>query len=303
MTAPASVAPEVNGIGAALGLLGDEWSLLLVRELLPRARRFSDLQRRLGIGPAVLSARLAALVDRGVVEATDAPGYRLTPAGYELWRVLLCIWAWEQRWVARADLPTMRHAVCGNVFAPVLACGCGTAVTTADVRLRPGPSGAMNRSVPSGSRRRRTGSHSVAGPGLFPETMTLLGSRWSSAVLGAAFLGAQRFTDFEQALGAPPGVLSERLRQFVAVGVLDTRYSLTEKGRAFFATVVELVAWGERWHQAVEGPALVAEHAGHEFLPRLQCSVCRARLARTEVIVQTPASAERSAAQGLTERS
>ena len=73
-----------------------------------------------------------------------------------------------------------------------------------------------------------------------------MGSRWSSATLGVAFLGAQRFRDFETALGAPPNVVSERLRQFVELGVLSPSYRLTDKGRDFFPAVAMLVAWGER---------------------------------------------------------
>jgi DNA-binding HxlR family transcriptional regulator len=108
------------------------------------------------------------------------------------------------------------------------------------------------------------------------------------AVLGAAFLGARRFTEFEAALGAPPTVIAERLRSFVALGVLDDGYVLTAKGRALFPTISMIVRWGERWFPAPEGPALVSTHraCGAPFLPTLHCSACELTLHRRHVAVE-----------------
>ena len=223
-------------------------------------------------------------------------GYRLTAAGKDLWALLLCIWAWEQRWVQGEALPTMRHLGCGEVFVPALTCrACGGTASATDVTVELGPSGELARAVPVGRTRRRTGSSRADGPGLFPETMALMGSRWSSAMLGAAFLGAQRFRDFEAALGAPPNVVSERLRQFVQLGVLSPSYRLTDKGRDFFPAVAQLVAWGERWHPAPDGPALVTTHGpcGAAFVPELCCSACDEPLQRAAVAIEDPRTRQR----------
>jgi DNA-binding HxlR family transcriptional regulator len=125
--------------------------------------------------------------------------------------------------------------------------------------------------------------------------MALLGSRWSSATLGAALLGARRFRDFEAVLGAPPNIVSERLRQFVALGVLDPTYDLTAKGRDFFPAVALLVAWGERWHPAPDGPALLTTHevCGGAFVPVLCCSACDERLHRRSISVEHRATQQR----------
>lgn len=284
-----------NAIGTALGLLGDEWSLLIVQQQFLGVRRFSALQSALRIGPTVLSARLTALVEGGVLDRGD-DGYRLTPAGVDLWALLLCIWAWEQRWVQGEALPTMRHLDCGAVFGPVLTCAtCGATSSSADVDLVQGPSGEMSRAVPVGRHRRRSGSSRADGPGLFPETMALMGNRWSSATLGAAFLGARRFRDFESVLGAPPNIVSERLRAFVRMQVLDAGYALTEKGRDFFPAVAHLVAWGERWHPAPDGPALLATHTacGAAFVPALCCSACDETLTRRTVSIGAATAQQR----------
>ncbi len=297
----AVVTSPPNAIGAALGLLGDEWTLLIVRGAFEGARRYGDWKATLPISDAVLSARLARLVDAGVLarsaddDAAGRPVYTLTECGLDLWRLLLCIWDWERRHVeGQADrLPRMVHTRCGEAFHPVLRCGrCHGDASAADVDSRFGPSGSFERSVPVGATRRRSSAgrdaaardaagRGAAGPGMFAETMAIVGSRWSSAVLGAAFLGATRFRDFEQ-IGAAPSIVSDRLRDFVGRGVLEREsdegiaYRLSGKGTAFFPVVVAVLTWGERWRPAPDGPAVVAthQHCGGVFVPELACSVC-----------------------------
>lgn len=298
-------------MGAALGLLGDEWSLLIVRHAFIGATRYVDFKQRLAISDSVLTARLAALVDGGVlrrVRSTVAGRheYVLSRSGLDLWQLLLGIWSWEQEHVdgQASRLPQMVHAGCGRRFRPVLCCAaCATAAAVDDVEATFGPSGSFARSLPAGRNRRRpSGARSSSaaastaeGPDMFPETMAIIGSRWSSATLGAAFLGATRFSEFERLLGAPPNIVADRLRSFVELGVLDqprgtdgpdrSSYRLTVKGRALFGVAASLLAWGERWLPAPDGPAIVAVHraCGQAFRPELACGECRRMLRRDEV--------------------
>jgi DNA-binding HxlR family transcriptional regulator len=296
VTVLASGTPGPNAIGSTLGLLGDEWSLQIVRYALAGARRFGDWRVPLGISDAVLAGRLRALVDGGVLERvrySERPPrdeYLLTESGAQLWPVLVAIWSWERRFVPgqRDALPEMVHRCCGARSTSTLHCGtCHGRAAASDVHLEIGPSGAFERSVPLGGNRRRTvGVDEV--PGRFRHTMEVLGSRWSSAVLGAAFLGASRFVEFERMLGAPPSVLTERLTRFVDLGVFDVdrsagghgRYVLSIQGAALFDVVATMLAWGERWKGAPEGPAVVATHGSdaHPFVPELACSACDAVL-------------------------
>jgi DNA-binding HxlR family transcriptional regulator len=94
-------------IARALDLLGERWTLLVVRELLCGSRRFGEIQRGLPrISRTMLSARLRELLDAGVIARDDADGptYRLTGAGEELFAVVRQIGTWGQRWLPR-DLP------------------------------------------------------------------------------------------------------------------------------------------------------------------------------------------------------
>jgi DNA-binding HxlR family transcriptional regulator len=279
-----------NAIGATLGLLGDEWSLLIIRHAFTGVRTYGGFKSRLPISDSVLSSRLATLTAAGVLLHGSADGaeYSLSASGLDLWRLMLCIWAWEARYVVQhaAQLPSMVHTACGEEFEPDLHCAlCGRPATTHDVEARFGPSGSFSRSAPAGSTRRRAtrSTPGVGEPGLFPETMAIIGSRWSSAILGAAFLGASRFSEFQKLLGAPPSVVAQRLRLFVELDVLrqaGTAYALTEKGHGFFPVVASFVAWGERWLPAPDGPTTVATHTGcgKTFIPQLACSNCPAEL-------------------------
>ena len=283
-----------NAIGSGLGLLGDEWNLLIVRAAMTGPQRYTALQRDLGIAPSVLAARLATLTAADVLRKVADGGrfsYALTRSGEQLWSLLLCIWAWEQRWVQGEALPTMRHLTCGQVFVPVLTCrGCDQPALSSQVHVELSPTGELARAVPAGSNRRRGGGNRASGPGLFGETMALMGSRWSSALLGTAFLGARRFRDFEASLAAPPNIVAERLRLFVSLGVLDPDYELTAKGQDFFPTIAMIVAWGERWFPAPDGPTLLARHlpCGLPFRPALHCTACTGRLHRSTVLVEAP---------------
>jgi DNA-binding HxlR family transcriptional regulator len=83
-------------VESALELLGRRWALRLVWELRRNALTFSELRRRTGISPSVLSARLGDLADAGVLERDDGRRYRLSGRGRELARVLYELNRWAE---------------------------------------------------------------------------------------------------------------------------------------------------------------------------------------------------------------
>jgi len=268
-------------------------------------RRYKDFRDRLGIANSVLTVRLRRLTEAGVFtmsQYADAPRryeYVLTERGRDLWKVLLTIWSWEAVWVTEhiEPLPPMYHTECGEEFSPVMHCrACGAPAGIRDVRGTFGPSGGLSRSVPRATTRRRSAGGSP-GPGLVPQTIELIGNRWSASALAAAFLGARRFTDMLVMMGAPPTIVSDRLRTFCQMGVLEpvvtkagsgrVEYRLTDKGRAFFPHVMVMFDWGDRWFRAPEGPAMLLTHTscGGAFHPVLRCSVCLRELHGSKIQV------------------
>ncbi|HEX6340624.1 helix-turn-helix domain-containing protein [Umezawaea sp.] len=280
-----------NAIGVALGLLGDEWTLLVLRHALSGTRLYGDWMRAMPISHAVLAGRLGRLTQFGLLERVvysqrpERFEYRLTRRGRGVWPILLGIWSWELTHVERhaEELPRMGHR--GHAFEPVLVCGgCAAPVRPRDLVGGFGPSGTWARSMPSATTRRRSAAAPGHQDGFFPQTTALVGNRWSCAMLGAAFQGARRFGDFERHLSAPPVVVADRLRTFAELDVVTASanggYRLTPKGLAFFPVAVHTMEWAQRWFRSPEGPALAYRHTacGAPFHPRYSCSGCGEQL-------------------------
>ncbi|NMN99962.1 helix-turn-helix transcriptional regulator [Gordonia sp. TBRC 11910] len=301
-----------NAIAVALGILGDEWNLWILRHAVQGAQRYGDWMGQGAISNSVLSSRLANLTEKGLFERVqyaqrpDRYEYVLTRRGAGVWTLLLSMWAWEQVWAPTSSppLPEMRHLTCGELFSPMLICReCGKAVDVHDVVADLGPSGVWSRSVPASIARRRSAKAKQPSQ-MLAHTMELLGDRWSAAILGALFLGAHRFGEFSERTSAPPTMVADRLARFVRLGAVDTvpnparpdwvSYRLTGKGLAFFPVVVFMITWGQRWFHAPEGPALIFTHrgTGHEFRPRLACDRCRVELTSGGVSIEPVVESE-----------
>lgn len=141
----ADYSKETCSVAAALTVVGDPWTLLILREAFFGVRRFDDWQQRLGVARNVLAARLKSLVDHGVLEARlysqhpPRKDYVLTAKGRDLLPVLLSLKAWGDRHVyGDAARPLDFTHACGAVLEPSLVCqACGEPVRGADIRPHP----------------------------------------------------------------------------------------------------------------------------------------------------------------------
>jgi len=115
--------PESScSIARSLGVLGERWTFLILREAFLGATRFAEFRDRLGVAPDVLSERLATLVEYGVMErepyrepgARPRSAYRLTPAGQELQVVLSALQQWGDEHLPRPEGPSMLRRVRGT---------------------------------------------------------------------------------------------------------------------------------------------------------------------------------------------
>jgi DNA-binding HxlR family transcriptional regulator len=136
-------------VAAALAVVGERWTLLIVREVLGGHRRFEDIRRRTGVAPNILSDRLATLVEHGLLRReavegeTDVFEYRPTRKGVDLNPVLLTLMAWGDRYAAPDGPPRVPvHTSCGHDAQPRLHCAhCGDPLEASEVALRVGPGG------------------------------------------------------------------------------------------------------------------------------------------------------------------
>jgi DNA-binding HxlR family transcriptional regulator len=126
--------PRRCSVAATLGVVGEKYSLLVLREIFYGVRRFNDMARNIGAPRDVLTARLNHLVEAGVLEKvpySERPlrhEYVLTEAGRELQSVLLLLLRWGDRHLV--DLPpVVFEHTCGNDLDPMVACReCGQEV-------------------------------------------------------------------------------------------------------------------------------------------------------------------------------
>ncbi len=129
-------------VARTLEIVGERWSLLIIRDVLRGLRRFDQLQESLGIATNVLSSRLDRLVQTGILERVpyqEKPvrhEYRLTERGLELRTPLIALMHWGDRYLAPDGPPVVtEHATCGAPIVAELVCsGCGKPVTLGELR-------------------------------------------------------------------------------------------------------------------------------------------------------------------------
>ena len=119
MQAPGKVPDSTCSIARSLGVLGERWTFLILREAFLGATRFAEFRDGLGVASDVLSDRLGTLVEFGVLarEPYQEPGarsrfaYRLTPSGRELHVVLGALQQWGDKYLPHPDGPSMLRRV------------------------------------------------------------------------------------------------------------------------------------------------------------------------------------------------
>ncbi len=134
-------------VAQCLEVVGEWWSMLIVRDAFLGVRRFDQFQERLGISRNILQQRLGRLVDEGVLERvpySEHPPrheYRLTDKGRDLWPVLNAMRQWGDRYAAPGGPPLqVVHTGCGHLCHAELVCSaCGERISYRDVEAVRGP--------------------------------------------------------------------------------------------------------------------------------------------------------------------
>ena len=138
---------EPCSVARSVAVIGDRWTLMILRDCFLGVRRFETLQERLGISRTIIADRLKHLTEEGVLSRApyqEAPvryEYRLTEKGLALHPVLMAIVHWgDVHYAGEAGPPLLhRHKTCGCDFHPVQTCSaCGEEVHARAVETRPG---------------------------------------------------------------------------------------------------------------------------------------------------------------------
>lgn len=155
--------PEIGSqtcsVARAVSVVGDPWTLLVLRELFLGSRRFDELAAQTGMSPRLLSARMRSLAAAGIVERRlyqarpPRHDYRLTRKGTDLWPLMMALRAWGDRW---EDWPKgrptrLRHAACGRLAEPRIVCSeCAAPMKPGETRIEPSPAALAERKARSG---------------------------------------------------------------------------------------------------------------------------------------------------------
>lgn len=160
------LAKQKCSVARSVAVLGDRWTLMIIRDCFRGVRRFEDFQKRLRISRTIIADRLGTLVDEGILERAqyqDRPvrhEYRLTKKGLALHPLLMAIVHWGDEHYSDKNGPPLlhRHLACGHTFSPVTSCSeCGEAVGARDVEVIAGSKSADLFPKPKSRSRKRPG--------------------------------------------------------------------------------------------------------------------------------------------------
>jgi DNA-binding HxlR family transcriptional regulator len=304
--------PSSSAAQRTIAVVGDAWTLRILRSVFRGQRRYGDFLQGFGVSRAVLTDRLTKLIGHGVllrdVSGGGHPEYRLTERGLDLWSLFLAMWLWELDWgTARdpdtwaPDLPRLQltHTGCGQAMRPELHCQrCNGLVspfeTQADsMQAKASQDGSLPTAAASLFRRARQVSSTGTDPARPSQRLVrVVGDRWNSSVVAAAFRGTRLFSQFQKELRIGPTQLSDRLSELQQLGILQAHtcdgnrheYRLTKAGIALYPLTLEMVRWGNRWMSTIE-ESLRIKHltCQHELAAIWHCGNCGKAIERTSL--------------------
>lgn len=141
------VGEQPCSVARTLSVLGDRWTMLILRNAFMGIRRFDDFQRGLGLTRHVLSERLKRLVEHGIlvkvpyIERQERFEYQLTEKGLDLYPIILSMAHWADKWMdmGLGKPIEFTHKICGHKFSPKLVCSeCNQTVHAKQVRFTVG---------------------------------------------------------------------------------------------------------------------------------------------------------------------
>lgn len=292
-------------VAQGMAVIGDRWAFMIIRDIYLGIRQFEAFRRRNNIARGTLASRLKSLVDHELLyklpyqTSPTRYEYRLTEKGLDMYPILLMSWEWETKWGKGRFLPpALKHDLCGNDMHPRLRCShCHLGITPQEVRFTPGKyAHSAKRVGPRHQRRSKSKEEFVTGSGEKTFTMLdIIGDRWTSLVVAAAFFGLQRFDDIGASIGIATNILADRLKLLVDIGVLNRvayqerpqrfEYHLSEMGRELYSHTLTIHEWADRWLIREGESPLNLRHVPCKkpLVSEVVCSECEQPLVASEV--------------------
>lgn len=290
--------PIANG----LDIIGDRWTLIILREAFYGCTRFDEFCERTSISRATLTRRLNALIENEVLykapyrESSKRFEYKFTQRGLSLMSSSFLAVQWEAEWRQNNSRQTkvverLYHKVCGHRLNPVAVCrSCKEPVKLDDVSwldMQESLDVQLQEIRASNARHRKSKARTKEGaltgdPGLD----AMVGDRWTILILISCFFNTKKYDSFIKQLNIPSSILAERLKGLSLANVLEKvayqsnppryEYRLTEKGKSLFPFVMSLRQWVVE--QMLEGNQsrnrLIHNSCGNELIIDVVCGGC-----------------------------
>lgn len=296
-----------NPVARGLNILGDRWTLLILREAFLGRHRFEEFRTYTGASRGTLSKRLESLILQGIFYKNPYQSsplrfeYRLTDKGLGLYPWALLIWQWEKHWADDAQgagvPPQLYHNTAKrHTLRPLGVCRhCRETLHLDDVERVVNedaePVSSKNLKAFGNQRRSRV---EPSGDQHLGHIIDIIGDRWTLLLMAAAFIGLRRYDDFRQQLGVATNILADRLKLLVETEVFSRHeyqshppryeYQLTEKGKSLYPQTLALRQWVLDWLPKVSHPfKLVHRTCGAELATDVICEDCGQEVAVDEV--------------------
>jgi DNA-binding HxlR family transcriptional regulator len=293
-----------TSLSRALRILGDPWTMLILKEAFNGTRRFGAFQRALNIPRQTLSLRLSYLCEEQMLyRRFTGPGqgvldYAPTAKALDLADAMYAVWLWHQANPGGGDiLPfDIIHRQCGQRIGATWRCtACGDPVTSANVTIqRSQPDQVDADGRPRLSRRNDASFTAANSQARGTVAASLVGDQPCNEILYLLFQGPQHMQALARSLALGLGILRNRLDKLKELGLVresaDGRrlvYSVLPRAEGFFPLLLAIAEWGDRWCNGTLPPPELRLHAcGALLRGRYMCDHCGTWLRRQDLSVR-----------------
>ena len=291
------VADEVSGpastsLRRALGVLGDPWTMLILKEAFNGTRRFGDFQRNLNIPKQTLSLRLASLCENGMLYRSYLNAnagtvlYVPTAKTFDLRDAMYSVWLWHRANPGPVEaLPfDLVHVECGTVLKATYCCtACNGPVTPANLSIvRTQPEQVDPKPRPRLSRRNDQAVTAASAESSGMIAASLVGDIVCNEILYRLAQGPLHLLALSRDLQIGQPVLRNRLNMLRDLGLVEERkvgrqsvFHLLRRAEDFWPLILSIATWGDRWCNGENPPPEVRVHeCGSLLSGRYRCDHC-----------------------------
>lgn len=295
--------PPITSLRRALAVLGDPWTMLILKEAYNGIRRFGEFQRNLNIPKQTLSLRLSELCRQQMLyrQYLNANAgtilYFPTAKTYDLQEAMYSIWLWHRANPSPVDpLPfDLVHVPCGKLLSASYCCThCGEPATRESVKAHPATAGQVDEARQRLARRNDAAITAALDSGDTPIAASLIGDIPCNEVLYRLFQGPQHLLALARELELGQAVLRDRLNKLLALELVREEkqgrlavFSTLPRAEHFYPLLLSLAAWGDRWCNDTSPPPEIRVHAcGNLLNARFRCAHCGGWVGRNTISFQ-----------------